>query len=90
MMMKFCYKFLFLRIILSKKSINFLELCYKWSWAIIAWVSLLILFNVLLTVMVGLKIFDFSDMQWFITAVTVEMFLQIVGMGYIAVTFFFK
>ncbi|TDK38596.1 hypothetical protein E2F50_00070 [Rhizobium deserti] len=61
-----------------------------WSGYIASWISALILFNAGLTICVGAGVFSFVDMQWFITAVTVETFLQIVGMGYIAVRFLFS
>ena len=61
-----------------------------WSGWIIAWISILIIFNLALTVATGAKLLDFENYKWFITIVTVETFLQIVGMGYIAVKFLFS
>lgn len=61
-----------------------------WSGYIASWISALIIFNGALTVGVGSGWLQFENMQWFITAVTVETFLQIVGMGYIAVRFLFS
>lgn len=61
-----------------------------WSAYISCWISALIIFNGALTVGVGSGWLRFDDMQWFVTAVTVETFLQIVGMGYIAVRFLFS
>lgn len=68
----------------------FFRLRSKWSWWIVIWISSLIIFNASLTYMVGANHLDFKEYQWFITAVTVETFLQIVGMGYIAVKFLFS
>lgn len=68
---------------------EFFELRKGWSHWIIGWITALIAFNVAITMAVGLSYLDFSEYQWFITAVTVETFLQIVGMGYIAVRFLF-
>jgi hypothetical protein len=62
----------------------------KWSWIIFGWISVLIIFNMILTYKVGVGSWKFEEYQWFITAVTVETFLQIVGMGYIAVKFLFS
>jgi hypothetical protein len=62
----------------------------KWSWAIIGWTSCLIAFNIVLTILVGTKVLDFKDYQWFITAVTIETFLQVIGMGVVAVKFLFS
>lgn len=61
-----------------------------WSGYIACWISALIIFNGGLAVGVGSGWLQFDNMQWFITAVTVETFLQIVGMGYIAVRFLFS
>jgi hypothetical protein len=69
---------------------GFFDLRNRWSSAIIVWISILILFNAALTVMVGLGGLDFREYHWFITAVTVETFLQIVALGAIAVRFLFS
>lgn len=69
---------------------KFYALRNKWSSWIIFWISALICFNAALTVLVGLGALDFQNYEWFITVVTVETFLQIVGMGYIAVRFLFQ
>lgn len=68
----------------------FFKLRRIWSGWIIAWVTTLILFNVVLTALVGSGMLNFVPYQWFITAVTVETFLQIVGLGYVAVRFLFS
>lgn len=69
---------------------EFFGLRKNWSGWIITWISALIIFNIALTVSVGLGFLNFADLQWFITAVIVETFLQIVGMGYVAVKFLFS
>lgn len=69
---------------------KFYDLREKWSWWIILWISCLIGFNSALAVSVGLGLLDFSKYEWFITIVTVETFLQVVGMGYVAVRFLFS
>lgn len=68
----------------------YFKLRQTWSKCIISWITFLIIFNVILTALVGLGIMNFEKYQWFITAVTIETFLQIVGMGYIAVRFLFS
>ncbi|NVK16332.1 MAG: hypothetical protein HWE35_19350 [Rhodobacteraceae bacterium] len=60
-----------------------------WSWALLIWISLLIVFNAALTVAVGRKWLTF-DAEWFVTAVTVETFLQVVAMGFVAVNYLFS
>lgn len=69
---------------------QYFELQNKWSTWIIRWITALIIFNAVLAVFVGFGWFNFEKYQWFITAVTVETFLQIVGMGYIAVNYLFS
>ncbi len=69
---------------------EFFDLRKKWSSWIIFWISCLIIFNSGLAVFVGMGVLDFSEYEWFITAVTVETFLQVVGMGYVAVKFLFS
>ena len=61
-----------------------------WSWFIIAWISVLIIFNCGIALFIGSGHLDFTKYKWLITTVTVETFLQIVGMGYIAVKFLFS
>lgn len=69
---------------------QYFTLCTDWSGYIACWISALIIFNGGLAIGVGTDFLNFDEMQWFITAVTVETFLQIVGMGYIAVKFLFS
>lgn len=69
---------------------RFFALRTKWSWVIIGWITILILFNCVLAILVGAGTLDFSRYQWFITAVTVETFLQVIALGAIAVRFLFS
>lgn len=69
---------------------QFYDLRSRWSNYIAVWITFLIVFNVALTVLVGIGCLNFQDYQWFISAITVETFLQIVGMGYVAVKFLFS
>jgi hypothetical protein len=69
---------------------RFYRLRTKWSWIIFGWVTFLIFFNSAVTVLVGCGLLDFTQYEWFVTAITVETFLQIVGMGYVAVNFLFS
>lgn len=74
----------------SKGRKDFYKLRKKWSKMIIAWISVLIGFNIVLTCFIGWYFFDFEKYQWFIVSVTAETFLQIVGLGYVAVHFLFS
>ena len=69
---------------------DYFALRKKWSFWIILWISILIGFNILLTACIGFDLLNFKDYKWFITTVTVETFIQIVGMGYIAVRYLFS
>lgn len=69
---------------------RYYKLRENWSSCIIIWISVLIVFNCTLAILVGLGTLDFTNYQWFITAVSVETFLQIVGMGLVAVKFLFN
>lgn len=69
---------------------KFFRLRSRWSWAILSWISVLILFNCGLAVAVGTDWLNFDDNQWFITAVTVETFLQVIGLGFVAVRYLFS
>ncbi|WP_413207610.1 hypothetical protein [Rhodospirillum sp. A1_3_36] len=69
---------------------DFFELRKTWSCWIIGWITALIGFNIVLTLCIGFSWLNFKEYEWFITAVTVETFLQIVGMGYIAVKYLFS
>jgi hypothetical protein len=67
----------------------FFELRQQWSRAVMAWISCFLLFHIALTVAVGLGRLDFLQYQWLIPLITVENFLQIVGMGYVVVRFLY-
>jgi len=61
--------------------------CSNWM---VGWITGLIVFNIVLTASVGYGLLRFENMQWFISAITAETFLQIVSLGYISVKFLFS
>ncbi|GFE78028.1 hypothetical protein GCM10011487_00280 [Steroidobacter agaridevorans] len=67
----------------------FFRLRQQWSCAVIAWISCFLIFHIALTVAIGLGGLDFLQYQWLIPLITVENFLQIVGMGYVVVRFLY-
>lgn len=69
---------------------SFHTLRKDWSKIIINWITYLITFNIILTIGVGSGAFDFLKYKWFIISITLETFLQIVGLGIIAVNFLFS
>jgi len=69
---------------------SYFNLRNVWSAFIILWITGLILFNCGITVAVGLGILDYVKYEWFITTVLIQTFLQIVGLGAVAVAYLFK
>lgn len=69
---------------------QFFKLQKGWSDWIILWITALIVFNAALTMLVGMGCLDFTSAPWFVTAVTVETFLQVVGLGYVAARYLFS
>ena len=69
---------------------SFYWLRTKWSWAIVVWLTILIVFNCALAILVGAGRLDYTKYQWFITAVTVETFLQVIGLAVLAVRYLFS
>lgn len=67
----------------------FFQLRQHWSAALMIWISFFIAFHLLLTMGVGLGWFDYREYRWLIPLITVENFLQVVGMGYIVVRFLY-
>ena len=61
----------------------------KWSWTIIVWISVLILFHIVVTILVGCNVLDFSKQKFLIQTVIGTNFLEIVGMGVIVIKFLY-
>lgn len=68
---------------------GFYALRKKWSWTIIAWISALILFHIIVTILVGCKVLDFSNQKFLIQTIIGTNFLEIVGMGVIIIKFLY-
>jgi len=68
---------------------QFLSLRETWSNWLIFWICVLILFQIVVTFLIGTKTLNFTDYQWFLPLVITENFLQIVGMGVIIVKFLY-
>ena len=60
----------------------------RWSSWIITWISVSLVFNFVLICLVGAEVFNFGE--WFATIVIIELFLQVVGLGYVAANFLFS
>lgn len=69
---------------------QFFKLQKGWSDSITRWITGLIVFNAALTILVGVGLLNFEKAPWFVTAVTVETFLQVVGLGYVAARYLFS
>ena len=68
---------------------QFYELRGRWSAWLLVWITSLLLFQVVLTVAIGLKLLDFTGYNWFLPMVVAQNFLQIVGMGIVIVNFLY-
>lgn len=69
---------------------KYFDLRDTWSKWIIRWITGLIIFNSIITIAVGFGWLDYGDYEWFITAVLIQTFLQIVGLGTLAVAYLFN
>lgn len=69
---------------------KFFQLRSVWSGWIIFWISFLVIANFIVAILVGLGVLDFTNHKWFLISVTAEMFLQVVGLGYVAARFLFS
>jgi hypothetical protein len=68
---------------------QFLVLRHAWSICLQAWTSVLLLFQLSLTVTVGIGWLHFEQYQWFLSMVMVQTFGQIAGMGYVVIRFLY-
>jgi len=68
---------------------QFFRLQDKWSDVIIDWITGLLIFNCLLVVFVGFGLISYEKTPWLINTFVTEIFLQVIGLGYIAARFLF-
>ena len=61
----------------------------RWSESIIDWITGLLIFNCILVLLVGVGLLNYDKTPWLITAFVTEIFLQVIGLGYIAARFLF-
>lgn len=61
----------------------------RWSLYLVIFISIMIAFQVLLTALIGFKVLNFLDYQYFLYVVIGENFAQIIAMGFIVVKFLF-
>lgn len=61
----------------------------KWSWFIFGFVCFMLVFQILLTVMIGAGVWGFEKNKTFLHIVIGENFAQIIGMGIIVAKFLF-
>jgi hypothetical protein len=64
---------------------QFTELRGRWSFWIIVWINGLLLFQICLLFLVGIKWLDYLSYDWLLPAVLLQVFGQIVGMGFVVV-----
>ena len=61
----------------------------RWSNSILALIMMIVLFDMLLVWLVGIKVWSFTDTS-IVVAVIADNFLKIVGLGYLITTELFK
>lgn len=61
----------------------------RWSWWLIAWISFLLVSEVVIAFFIGLRVMDFEKHSTFLSLLVGQNFLQIVGMGYLIVKFLY-
>lgn len=60
-----------------------------WSWFLIACIAVTLIFQIWLTISVGLGGLDFHEYAWFLPVVVTENFAQVIGLALIVVNFLF-
>jgi hypothetical protein len=68
---------------------QFLKLRQNWSTWLIRWISVLLAFQIALTVAVGFGGLDFQKYPWLLPTVLTENFGQIIAMGLVIVRFLY-
>lgn len=68
---------------------KYYELRDAWSWFLRWLLTVMVLFQFLITAAIGFGLVDFIEYKTFLYAILVENFLQIVGMALIVVKFLF-
>lgn len=68
---------------------DYYKLRKDWSSFLMTVLALLVIFQITLTLFVGVGFFNFVNNQWFINSIVAETFLQIVGMCIIVVKFLY-
>jgi hypothetical protein len=68
---------------------EFLDMRKTWSRWIIAWITGIIVFHIVLVCLIGCDILEYKDNGWLLVATIVEGLLEIFGMGFIIVKFLF-
>lgn len=68
---------------------SYFKMRKTWSWALIGFLGILILFQIFLTFLIGFEKINFTNYRWFLAGVITENFLQIIGLCYVVVKFLF-
>ncbi|MBL0725880.1 MAG: hypothetical protein JJW01_02900 [Alphaproteobacteria bacterium] len=68
---------------------SFFKLRNRYSWCIIGWITMIIVFHILIVPLIGLGVFNFKDYPSFLNTIMVEDLMQIFGMGFVVVKFLF-
>jgi len=68
---------------------DYFKLRKEWSTFLKRLLGVLVAFQIILTILIGMGWLDFLNYKWFIGMVVVETFLQIAGMCFVVIWFLF-
>ncbi len=61
-----------------------------WSWSILFWITIILIFDCYLAHKVGVSEWNFDKYPWLIHEIVGVNFLQLIGMGFVIVKFLFN
>jgi hypothetical protein len=73
----------------KKGTLDFYNLRNKWSWHVIRWIWFLLIFQIVILFCIGKQILIFNNTSFLIVS-TIEMCLEVIGMGVFIVQFLYK
>lgn len=62
----------------------------RWSWFLMSIIGLMMIFQLVLITLVGVKLLDFTDYEWLVQLLLVQNLAQVVGLAIYAVKYLFS
>lgn len=62
----------------------------RWSWFLMGIIGLMMIFQLVLITLVGVKLFDFTEYEWLVQLLLVQNLAQVVGLAIYAVKYLFS